>query len=173
MHKLSVSLLFIVLCQTIVAQRRFVVIDMETKVPLRDVCVKWGNGCSVSTIWDGSFSLDSAIIARDDTVRSENSVRFSKPGYLGRELQFAELTDTIELLPAFNKLSEVVIWGKYRQNAIGFTLKPPTKDEIAETKGPQSGASIGIGDVMKGIENLLTYKKRKRVKKIKQTLSKY
>lgn len=160
---------------------RVVVIDMETKVPLRDVCVKWGSGDCTSTIWDGSFLLDSVVTERIDSVEVANgdsvlggmSLRFSKPGYLARELRFSELTDTVELLPSFNKLSEVVIWGKYRQKTIGFTLTPPTKDEIAELRGPQSGASIGVGDIMKGIENLLTYKKRKRTKKIKENIAKY
>lgn len=141
---------------------------METKVPLRDVVVKWRDGKSSKTIWDGSFLIDS----EEDCMK--DIVRLSKPGYLERVMPMCNLTDTIELLPSYNKLAEVVIWGKRRdKNVISFSMRPPTKDEIAESKGPAVGASVGIGDVMLGIENLINHKKRKRTKKIKESLVGY
>ena len=161
------------------AQQRFVVIDMETKVPLRDVVVRWSGGSETKTVWDGTFSLDSTLV--EDTMAV--TLTFIKPGYLERVIplcdtirshRLSHVPDTIELLPSYNKLAEVVVWGTDLSSpAISFTLRPPTKDEIAEAKGPPTGASVGIGDVMLGIENLINHKKRKRTKKIKESLVGY
>lgn len=188
------------LCVMTHAQQRFVVIDMETKVPLRDVTVKCASGITTTSKWDGSFLLDTTsikdttltkgraltkgtMLTQNDTLTKDKALQrsdsttaritLSKPGYLERVTDITQLTDTIELLPAFNKLAEVVVWGVYRPRTISFTLRPPTEREIAETKGPPTGASVGIGDVMLGIENLLSYKKRKRTKKTKENISRY
>lgn len=154
------------------AQQRFVVVDMETKAPLRDVTVRFPSGEVTTTKWDGTFSFGAttpADSAASDTAKV--TVALSKPGYLGRKMDLTQRTDTIELLPSYNKLSEVVVWGIDRQHTISFSLSSPTKDEIAEIAGPSAG--IGIGDVMRGIENLINHKKRKRAKKIKESLDKY
>lgn len=143
---------------------------METKVPLRDVNIKWDRDKQVSTLWDGSFTLDSIATdtARTDTC-DERTITLSKPGYLERVMQISQLTDTIELLPAFNKLSEVVVWGKYKPRTITFSLSGMPQ----ELPHPSAGASVGVGDIMLGIENLINYKKRKRQKRVKEVLENY
>lgn len=102
-----------------VSQHRYVVVDMETGVPQRDVRVWWNKNQQTHSIWDGSFYMDDV----------RDSVEIFKPGYMTRIMKPEELTDTI--LPAFNKLSEVVIISKYKSRKFGWTLKPLTKEEIA------------------------------------------
>lgn len=147
---------------------------METKVPLRDVSVRWDRNKEVSTLWDGSFTLDSIATdtARTDTC-DERTITLSKPGYLERVMQISQITDTIELLPAFNKISEVVVWGKYKPRTMTFSLNGTSQDKLADAKAPSAGASIGVGDIMLGIENLINYKKRKRQKRVKEVLENY
>ena len=53
--------ILITICAAAYAQRRFVVINMETKVPVRNVVVKYGKDTQSCTIWDGSFMLDSLL----------------------------------------------------------------------------------------------------------------
>lgn len=145
-------------CYHVHAQNRYVVVDMETGVPQRDVRVRWDNNHVTHTIWDGSFNVDSV----------RDSIEIMKYGYMTRIMTSEQLTDTIGLIPTFNKLTEVVVWGKYKP---GWTLKPLTKEEIAAMT---SGSGIGISvDVMGGIEKLLNRKRRKREKKIRKELVEY
>lgn len=163
MRRLSQALYFIhlitcVFCYHAYAQNRYVVVDMETGVPQRDVRVRWDNNHVTHTIWDGSFNVDSV----------RDSIEIMKYGYMTRIMASEQLTDTIGIIPTFNKLTEVVVWGKYKP---GWTLKPLTKEEIAAMT---SSAGIGISvDVMGGIEKLLNRKRRKREKKIRKELAKY
>lgn len=165
--------LLMLLCVQVNAQQRFVVIDMETKVPLRDVRVRWGAGREIATAWDGSCLMDTtAIRCSAERDSAEVHIHLTKPGYLERNMLLSQLTDTIELLPSFNKLTEVVVWGKKREkNTISFTLKMPTKEDIGLAKGA-AGSGVNV-DIMGGIENLLTHKKRKFRKKVKENLAGY
>ena len=45
-------------CFHVHAQHRYVVVDMETGVPQRDVRVRWDRNHETHTIWDGSFKVD-------------------------------------------------------------------------------------------------------------------
>ena len=108
-------------CFHVHAQHRYVVVDMETGVPQRDVRVRWDRNHETHTIWDGSFTVDSV----------RDSLEIFKYGYMTRKMKTKELTDTIGILPTFNKLSEVVIYGIYKPRKFGWTLKPITKEEIA------------------------------------------
>lgn len=82
----------------------------------------------------------------------------------------AQFTDTITLLPTFNKLGEVVIYGKDKRAQISFSLEPLSKEEIAMIKASKPGISV---DVMESIRRLFTWKKRKRQRRTKAALEKY
>ena len=87
-----------------------------------------------------------------------------------RKMKPEELTDTIGILPTFNKLSEVVIYGIYKPRKFGWTLKPLTKEEIAAMNCKRLGVNV---DVIGSIKKLFTRKKRKRQKQNQKILAEY
>lgn len=161
MHRYFTLTLFL-LCTPIlcIAQHRYVVVDMETGVPQRDVRVRWNKTQQTHSIWDGSFYMDDV----------RDSVEIFKPGYMTRIMKPEELTDTIGILPTFNKLGEVVIIGKYKPRKFGWTLKPITKEEIAMMYCDKQGINL---DIIGGINKLLTRKKRNRQKRAKELIAEY
>lgn len=62
-------------CFHVHAQHRYVVVDMETGVPQRDVRVRWDRNHETHTIWDGSFNVDSV----------KDSLEIFKYGYMTRK----------------------------------------------------------------------------------------
>lgn len=161
MKRISISFIFALLCIiTVDAQKRFVVVDMETGVPQREVRIRWDKKHETHSIWDGSFYMDDV----------RGSVEIFKPGYMTRIMKPEELTDTIGILPTFNKLGEVVIIGKYKPRKFGWTLKPITKEEIAMMYCDKQGINL---DIIGGIKKLLTRKKRNRQKRVKEKISEY
>ena len=87
------------------AQRQMVVVNVESKVPIRDVIVSADNGEKIRTPWDGVFSIPDSV----------QRIDFRHPDYEHRYvLQSEILGDTIFLIPNMNLLSEVVIYGERR-----------------------------------------------------------
>lgn len=101
------------LCIPIAAQRRGIVISADTKLPIRDVAIRWDNREVVKSAWDGTF-----VIPQDF-----KRVNFSHPKCETRFLKHEELTDTIYMLPASKMLAEVIIYGnrKPRPDYVGLT----------------------------------------------------
>lgn len=83
------------------AQRRGIVISADTKLPLRDVAIRWDNKDVTKSAWDGTFEIPSNF----------KKVNFWHPKCEGRSLKHEEMTDTIYLLPSSRMLAEVVIYG--------------------------------------------------------------
>ncbi len=111
------------------AQRRGVVVNMETGVPQCDVIVYTDGGESVVTAWDGSFIL------RD----SFTVVRFASPHFEKRTVCLSEFTDTIRLLPSQNTLSEVEVWGRRKDLSRRFR---PDKGELQLQQPVQQGFNL-------------------------------
>ena len=103
------------------AQRSLVVVNAETKVPVRDVQVSVDNGPETKTAWDG------VMLVPDSFER----VHFVHPGYERRYVVKSELrSDTVCLLPNLNAAGEVVIWGHRRfQERMANMFKPSPQEE--------------------------------------------
>ena len=84
------------------AQKRGVVRDLETNVPLRDVIIYGKHGLKVTTDWAGRFELPI----------DSGSVTFSHRKYMSRPVNVEEIDSTVYLLPSGEMLNEVVVWGK-------------------------------------------------------------
>lgn len=83
--------------------RELVVVNAETRVPIRDVVVFTDDKQEIRTPWDGTFRL------RDGYRR----VDFMHPNYQRRYMLAGEVKgDTIGLLPNFYALREVVVYGR-------------------------------------------------------------
>lgn len=87
------------------AQVRGIVANAETGVPLRDVTIYTNTSRTYTTDWRGMFTID-------DTITSATLV---KTDFVSLTVTAEELADTVYLLPRFNSLAEVVVWGKRRR----------------------------------------------------------
>ena len=126
MKKLLIGLLLI--ASTCVEAQQFIVADMESRVPLRDVLVYTDNNQNTKTIWDGTFSLKEGF----------DRISFSHPLYEKRYVLKSELKgDTIFLLPKRNTLREVVIYGERRFDKRMAEMIKPSPQQVERDKLPQ------------------------------------
>lgn len=86
------------------AQRNGVVVHMETGVPMRGVSVMTSSGERVTTDYLGQFQL----------TKPFKSLTFTHSGFVPLSLEHSQMRDTIALMPRFNTLEEVVVWGRGR-----------------------------------------------------------
>lgn len=163
--RLLCSAVLLYVCSGIDAQRRIVVVDMETRVPVRNVVVQYGKDTDCTTIWDGSALLDTLA----DCFRDKNII-MRRSGYMTRTLVYEELTDTIELLPSFNALGEVVIYGKKREQQFQWSL--PKSYDVSRSMSSVPALRANT-DILGAIDKLFSYKRRKRLEEAKKRMSEY
>ena len=85
--------------------QQFVVADMESRVPIRDVLIHTNDNQDTKSCWDGTFSLHEGF----------DKIMFSHLNYEKRYVLKSELNgDTIWLMPRMNALREVIIYGERR-----------------------------------------------------------
>ena len=126
MKKLLIGLLLIV--STCVEAQQFIVADLESRAPLRDVLVHTDDNQDTRTIWDGTFLLKDGF----------NRISFSHPLYEKRYVLKSELKgDTIFLLPKRNTLREVVIYGERRFDKRMAEMIKPSPQQVERDKLPQ------------------------------------
>ena len=110
------------------AQRRMVVVNMETKVPVRDVQVFTDEGKNMTTRWDGTFELPDSF----------SRIHFRHPQYEQRYILRSELrSDTVWLLPVSNALGEVIIWGRRRFDERMANILKPSAEQTLLNQLPQ------------------------------------
>lgn len=83
------------------AQRKIVVVDMETHLPVADVSVKTDSACAVMTDRNGVASISERF----------DSISFSHMRYLSDKVTFEEMKDTMFLVPKNLMLPDVVVVG--------------------------------------------------------------
>lgn len=130
------------------------VIDMETHVPMRgvEVVVNGSYDGKVATNYTGAFAVDGKV----------NDITLIKRGYETRVLKAEELTDTIEMLPSYKRIDEVIVYGKMpgRHMPVVGMIK---KDIKAMPK--PSDAAVASGDFLawlKVFEKGYVSKKKRR-----------
>lgn len=89
-----------------------IVADLLTRIPQRDVQIHLNTNKTVTTPWDGSYSIS------DTTFTSATVI---KSGYLARNMNREEFSDTIFLLPTERLLGEVVVIG-HNRSGMSFSL---------------------------------------------------
>ena len=124
-----VSILLLLVGMTeLSAQRKMIVVNVETKVPVRDVQVFTDNGQNTQTAWDGSFVLPDSF----------SRVNFRHPKYEERYILKSELHgDTVWLLPNQNALGEVIIWGQRRADERMSNILKPSPQQLERDKMPK------------------------------------
>ncbi len=127
-HLASIGLLLVV-SLAIAAQRRMIVVDAETKVPVRDVQVFTSEGQDQRTAWDGTFEVPDSF----------SRLNFRHPHFEQRYLLPSELLgDTIWLLPKTNTLGEVIIWGRRRFDERMANILKPSAEQALLDQLPQA-----------------------------------
>ena len=140
-----------------VAVRQFVVVNLESKVPVRDILICTDDGQETRTKWDGTFALRKTF----------NRVNFVHPNYEKRYMLRDEIdSDTIGLLPNAFILNEVVIYGNDRSTALGFSTKLP-KGEAQLLQTPPTGFDL-LGLAAWGLDKIWFKKIRHRKEMEKQ-----
>lgn len=98
----TISLIIVILSAVYVsAQRKIVVVDMETHLPVADVSVKTDSARAVMTDRNGVASISERF----------DSISFSHMRYLSDKVTFEEMKDTMYLVPKNLMLPDVVITG--------------------------------------------------------------
>ena len=118
----TVLYLIILLPSEVLAQQRqMVVVNAESKVPIRDVRISADNGLEKRTAWDGLFTVPDTFTRID----------LAHPDFEHRYVLKSELnSDTIFLIPNINALREVVIYGERRfDKRMAEMLRPSPEAE--------------------------------------------
>jgi hypothetical protein len=98
----TISLIIVILSAVYVsAQRKIVVVDMETHLPVADVSVKTDSARAVMTDHNGVASISERF----------DSISFSHMRYLSDKVTFEEMKDTMYLVPKNLMLPDVVVTG--------------------------------------------------------------
>lgn len=115
--------------------RTFVVVNMETGVPVRDVLVYTDNGQGAKTAWDGTFRIEKAY----------RRVTFTHGSFVKRVMDVEEMQgDTIALLPNMLAMNEVVIWGHRHNKTASIILMPSKTDMQLQQTVPQGFNPLGL-----------------------------
>lgn len=143
------------------AQVKGVVVDMETKIPVRGVDV----------IVDGSYvHRDTTDYAgRYSVVGDVRDLTFVRKGYETRVMNRGELSDTIELLPSYRRIDEVVVYGRMPGKHIPVLgLVQSDLQKMGKEPRPGGGASGDFLSWLKVFEkgHVSAKKRRERMKAI-------
>lgn len=131
-----------------------IVVDAETMARISDVTVTVDGNARQQTKWDGSFTVPDTFAV----------ITLAKRGYLQRTIYRNELTDTIKLINNGKCLDEVVVVGHYPKMQFSF--------QSSVTGGGHSQGGGGF-DMNQLLDNIINYKRHKRLRKTKKVLSGY
>ncbi|MBO4597340.1 MAG: hypothetical protein J5676_05600 [Bacteroidaceae bacterium] len=111
----------------------FIVVNIETGVPIRDILVHTNDNQKTQSRWDGTFALHN----------SYKSMTLTHPAYEKRTVYKEKLkSDTIFMLTNSYALDEVVIYGHSKSKDLKFNLSQQ-KHEIKMMQQIQQGVNVG------------------------------
>lgn len=138
--------------------RKFVVADIETRVPIRDVVVSTGDGYRDTTNYRGICYIPQTF----------DTLVVAKANYLTERLVPREITDSTFLIPNHKRISEVTVWGKQDQSGIFNGMDKAIEQGIAD------GMKTGIGgSVSFDFAKMLDKRYRKDQKNLRKTLRQF
>ncbi len=162
MQRLLLSCICVALCLITHAQRRFVVVDVETRVPIRGVNVASGEHQSDTTNWQGYITV----------ADSSRSLFLSHVNYESRLLNVSEVKDTIFLISKLLGLPEVTVLGKGKGED---RLKELKKQMLIDKKEMQLAAadpSRGF-NVLGLVQKLFKRRKESKKERFRRLLEEY
>lgn len=141
--------------------QQYVVADMESRAPIRDVLIHTDDNQDTRSNWDGTFSLHEGF----------GKINLSHLNYEKRYILKSELKgDTIWLMPNMNALREVVIYGERRFDNRMAEMRKSTKEQtvdaqLARIKIPSGPNVLAIASWL--FENTLGKNLEKRARRKK------
>lgn len=141
--------------------QQYVVADMESRAPIRDVLIHTDDNQDTRSNWDGTFSLHEGF----------GKINLSHLNYEKRYILKSELKgDTIWLIPNMNALREVVIYGERRFDNRMAEMRKSTMDQsvdaqLARIKLPSGPNVLAIASWL--FENTLGKNLEKRAQRKK------
>ncbi|MBR2238600.1 MAG: hypothetical protein IJ887_12155 [Prevotella sp.] len=153
--RLYLLLTLLLCCLSTSAQRRLIVVDVETLVPV-----------------DGANVVGNSLSAQTDTLGyifvpdSCQSLLFSHVNYESRLINLKEVRDTVFLISKLLNVKEVVVFGKTPHVEEYEELQKRMR--LSKTDMQLSSAQPGDGINLLGLFNYLIPKKWKKAKKEKR-----
>ncbi|MDD7257633.1 MAG: hypothetical protein PUH24_05070 [Prevotellaceae bacterium] len=150
-------MLMVLMASNVHAQMRTrVLIDMETRTPIRNVYVAANGKQAAKTDMYGRYTL----------AEDFDSVTFHHASYIPITRTKEELQDTIRLLRSYNMLADVVIYGKTPKADFGGTLVLP------KASGNRTRKTFGAFDLSRMLD-FKGNKARKRLEKFNKMMKNY
>ena len=144
-------------------QRRFVVVDIETGVPISGVNVVSSTHQADTTNWQGLIDIP-------DTCRT---LLFSHVNYESRMVNVTELRDTVFLISKLLNLKEVVVFGKGKGNdELTERLKKQMRIDKTEKELAAADPSAGF-NVLGLVSKLFSRRKESKKEKLRRILEDY
>lgn len=134
------------------ALRKLVVADMETRIPIRDVIAFTGAGYRDTTNYRGICHIPIEF----------DTLTVFKSNYLAEKITPSEVKDTVFLLPNYNRIGEVTVWGKDRAKELQENVEKWTNKAIKENPTTSTGFSIDFA-------NMLDARRRRDMKHLNKT----
>lgn len=139
--------------------RKFVVADMETRVPIRNVIVAWGKNGRDTTNYRGVCHIPDKF----------DTLTVYKANYLTERLSYREVKDTTFLLSNHNRINEVTIWGKDRERELQDNVNDWTRQRNAPPSN--SGGLIVVTFDMARLLDKRYQRDQKRLQKVRSTFN--
>jgi hypothetical protein len=140
--------------------RKLVVVDMETRVPIRNVYIIANTGYRDTTNYRGVCRLPEKF----------DTLIVYKPNYLSEKLAYKEVKDTAYLLPNSHRIGEVTVWGEDRERALQERVNEWTS--IAAKEGAANAPSGVAFDFAKMIDKRYRHD-QKQLKKTRKAFSNF
>lgn len=152
-----------VMCLAVQGQRRLVVVDFETRVPIRGVNVASSAHRTDTTDWQGMITVP-------DSCRT---LAFSHVNYESRILNVSEVRDTVFLITKLMSLHEVVVYGKGKDEDKLKELRKRLRIDRTEAQLAAADPSRG-GNLLSLIGMLFKHRhKETRKERFKRMLEAY
>lgn len=134
--------------------RKFVVADIETRVPVRDAIVITGDGYRDTTNYRGVCFIPTQF----------DTLTVYKHGYLAEKLLPKETKDSTFIIPNSKRISEVTVWGKQDNSGLMSGMKRAIEEGVAANNATKGALNFSF-DFAKMIDR----RYRKDMKHLKKT----
>jgi hypothetical protein len=134
--------------------RKFVVADIETRVPLRNAVVSSTDGYRDTTNYRGICLIPETF----------DTLSVARQGYLTERLTQKEAKDSTFLIPSGKSIKEVTVWGKNDQSGIMRGINDAINEGTA--KRNSQGGNINI---MFDFASMIDKRYRKDMKNLRKT----
>lgn len=134
--------------------RKFVVADMETRVPIRNAVVATKDGYRDTTNYRGICYIPETF----------DTLTVSRANYLTERLLLKEAKDSTFLIPNSKRISEVTIWGKDGTVAPMMDFGKAIQEGVAKNREGKAAMSIGFD-----LASMLDRRRRKDQKHLRKT----